>query len=307
MKREPHAFSLRQLQYAVTLAETLSFRKAAELCHVSQPSLSGQLAELETALGLQLFERDQRRVLLTNAGRELVERARRVLLEAEDLLTAARRVRDPLSGSLRIGIIPTVSPYLLPSAVPVLRARYPLLSVLWVEEKTVALARGLIDGSLDGVVGAMEAPGVESEVIAKDAFVLATPRGHPLGEKTAAATQAELRGVEVLLLDDGHCFHHQALAFCAEANARELEFRATSLLTLTQMVMSGLGVTLLPLLSVATESQRPGLRVRKFEAPAPHRTIRLVFRRGSPVAIALRHVAAALRDAYPLEKHDDDD
>src|SRR6516225_6914503 len=120
----PHAFSLRQLQYALAVAETRGFRTAAERCHVAQPSLSAQLAQLEEALGVRLFERDRRRVLLTAPGRELLERARRVLLEADDLSEAARRAGDPLAGQLRIGVIPTISPYLLPSITPVLRARF---------------------------------------------------------------------------------------------------------------------------------------------------------------------------------------
>src|SRR5215469_18409680 len=145
----PHPFSLRQLQYAVAVAELLSFRKAAEACHVSQPSLSAQLAQLEEALGVRLFERDRRHVLVTTAGKELVERARRVLREADDLAAAARRAGDPLAGTLRIGVIPTISPYLLPSATPALRSAYPRLTTVWVEDKTDALVRSLEAGTLD--------------------------------------------------------------------------------------------------------------------------------------------------------------
>lgn len=129
MKFAPHPFTLRQLQYVVAVAETLSFRKAAEKCHVSQPSLSAQIAQLEDVLGVRLFERDRRRVLLTTVGKELVERARRLLVETDALEEAARRAGDPLSGALRLGIIPTVSPYLLPTAAPVLRKAYPRLTV----------------------------------------------------------------------------------------------------------------------------------------------------------------------------------
>src|SRR5438105_2818756 len=134
-----HPFTLRQLQYAVAVADALSFRKAAESCHVSQPALSAQLARLETALGVMLFERDRRRVLPTDAGRALVERARRLLVEADDLLESARRLRDPLAGTLRLGVIPTISPYLLPKAAPALRRRFPKLTALWIEEKTETL------------------------------------------------------------------------------------------------------------------------------------------------------------------------
>jgi len=128
----PHPFSLRQLQYAVAVGESLSFRKAAEACHVSQPSLSAQLAQLEEALGVRLFERDRRRVLVTAAGEKVVERAHRLLRETDDLMAAARRAGDPLAGTLRIGVIPTISPYLLPSATPALRSAYPRLTTAWV-------------------------------------------------------------------------------------------------------------------------------------------------------------------------------
>ena len=297
----PHPFSIRQLQYAVAVADALSFRKAAERCHVSQPSLSAQLAQLEDALGVRLFERDRRRVLVTAAGRELLERARRVLVEADDLLEAAKRAGDPLSGTLRIGVIPTISPYLLPGLTPRLRSRYPRLTVFWVEDKTETLARSLDAGKLDAAILALEAEigDVAHEVIARDDFVLATPPGHALGAKSSPAKPAELHDADVLLLDDGHCFREQALAVCKDAKARELEFRATSLSTLVQMVAGGAGVTLLPELSVPTENRRAELGVRPFASPAPHRTIALVWRKRSPLEPALREVAATIRKAYP--------
>jgi LysR family transcriptional regulator, hydrogen peroxide-inducible genes activator len=296
-----HSFSLRQLQYAVAVAGSLSFRKAAEVCHVSQPSLSAQLAQLEDALGVRLFERDRRRVLVTAAGKELVERARRVLLEADDLIAAAKRAGDPLAGTLRIGVIPTISPYLLPSATPALRTAYPRLTTVWVEDKTASLVRSLDAGVLDAALLALEAEigDVEHEVLADDPFVLATRPGDPLGEKSMPAKPSELRQASVLLLDDGHCFRDQALAYCSSAKARELEFRATSLPTLAQMVAGGAGVTLLPQLAVPTEAQRAGLRVRTFAAPVPHRTIALVWRKRSPFAPALRKLAATIREVYP--------
>ena len=139
MNLAPHPFTLRQLQYAVAVADTLSFHRAAALCQVSQPSLSAQLAQLEEALGAKLFERDRRRVLPTPAGGQVLQRARRLLVEADDLVEEARRVGDPFAGTLRIGVIPTISPYLLPHLVPGVRRRYPRLTALWVEDKTDAL------------------------------------------------------------------------------------------------------------------------------------------------------------------------
>jgi len=293
----PHPFTLRQLQYASAVADELSFRRAAERCHVSQPALSAQLAQLESALGVTLFERDRRRVIPTAEGRELLERARGLLVAADDLLDAARERGDPFSGTLRIGVIPTISPYLLPALAPRLRVRFPRLTISWVEEKTDTLVARLEEGALDAALVALEADvgDLAAEVIGTDPFVLAAPRGHALAASAAPAEPAELEGASVLLLDDGHCFRDQALAVCAKARARELEFRATSLSTLVQMVAGGVGVTLLPALSVPTEARRAPLALRPFAAPAPHRTIALVHRRRSPLAPALRELAAAIR------------
>jgi len=301
MKSRPHAFSLRQLQYAVAVAEALSFRKAAQLCHVSQPSLSAQIAQLERALGAPIFERNRRRVLLTPAGQALVEHARVVLREADALADVAARAGDPLSGTMRAGILPTIASYLLPAVSGPLRRAYPRLALLWIEDKTATLAKGLHTGTLDAALVALEAQlgEVEAEPIAKDAFVLVAPPAHALARKTGPVAPAELDGVDVLLLDDGHCFREQALAFCAGAKAHELEFRATSLPTLVSMVAGGAGVTLLPELAVATELRRSKLRVRRFARPEPQRTLALVWRRGSPLAPALRQVAATIRAAYP--------
>lgn len=303
MPLAPHPFTLRQLQYAVAVAELLSFRKAAERCFVSQPSLSAQLQQLEDSLGVRLFERNQRRVLLTTAGKDLLERARRVLRESDDLLAAAKRAGDPLTGLLRIGVIPTVSPYLLPSVTIALRATYTRLTTVWVEDKTATLLRGLDQGSLDAALLALtpEVGEVEKQTVAVDPFVLATGPQDPLGARGGDVRPSELRDVQVLLLDDGHCFREQALAFCTTAKATELAFRATSLPTLAQMVAGGVGVTLLPRLAVATEAPRAQLQVRPFAQPAPHRTLALVWRRGSPLASALRQVAATMRDAYPQD------
>jgi LysR family hydrogen peroxide-inducible transcriptional activator len=304
MTTGPHPFSLRQLQYAVAVADTLSFSKAAERCHVSQPSLSAQLAQLEEALGVRLFERDRRHVLMTTPGRELVERARRVIVDADDVVEVAKRAGDPLAGTLRIGVIPTVSPYLLPSVAPALRKHYPRLTVLWVEDKTDVLVRKLDEGTLDAALLALEADvgDVDREVVARDPFVLVTPSRHPLGAKAAPAKPNELRHASVLLLDDGHCFRDQALAICSRAKADELEFRATSLSTLAQMVASGAGVTLLPSLAVPMEAKRADLHVRPFARPEPGRTIALVWRKSSPLATALRQMATTIRYAYPQRR-----
>jgi LysR family transcriptional regulator, hydrogen peroxide-inducible genes activator len=297
MNPAPHPFTLRQLQYAVAVAEELSFRRAAERCRVAQPSLSAQLAQLEGALGVVLFERSRRGVLVTQAGRDLIERARRLLLDATDLLEAGRRTSDPLAGTLRLGIIPTVAPYLLPAIAPRLRQSFAKLSLVWREDKTDALVRALDAGDLEAAIVALEAElgELEREVVGTDPFVLVAPRGHPLVRASAPVRAAELAGANVLLLDEGHCFREQALEVCATSSAHEAEFRATSLGTLVQMVAGGAGVTLLPRLAVATEVARARLRTRRLASSAAQRTLALVWRKRSPLAPALRELAAAIR------------
>jgi LysR family transcriptional regulator, hydrogen peroxide-inducible genes activator len=297
----PHPFTLRQLQYACAVAEHLSFRRAAEVCHVAQPSLSAQVAELEEALGVQLFERDRRRVLVTTRGQALLERARTVLLQADDLGDAAKRVTDPFIGTLRIGVIPTIAPYLVPAATAGVRAEFPKLTVAWIEDKTQTLIAELSTGGIDGAVLALEAElgDVEQAVIAADPFVLVAPPGHPLMQKSTPIPARELRAADMLLLDEGHCLRQQALEVCTSVKAREAEFRATSLATLVQLVVQGAGVTLLPSLALETETSRAELGIRQIAAPAPARTIALVWRKGSSLAPALARVAASIRESYP--------
>jgi LysR family hydrogen peroxide-inducible transcriptional activator len=294
-----HPFSLRQLQYAVAIAETRGFRTAAERCHVSQPSLSAQLAQLEAVLGVRLFERDRRRVLVTAPGEELLIRARRVLAEADDLLGAARQAGDPLSGTLRVGVIPTVSPYLLPDIVPALRREHTRLVVLWEEEKTGALLEKLREGRLDAGLLALVAgmDDLEHETLGEDRFLLAGPPAHPLLRSRRPVHVHDLEGETVLLLEDGHCFRDQALAICSAGKAQEADFRGTSLATLTQMVAGGAGLTLLPALSVEVENRRGELALRDFAAPRPSRTLVLAWRKQSPRGAGLREVAATIRQA----------
>jgi LysR family hydrogen peroxide-inducible transcriptional activator len=301
MQSAPHDFTLRQLQYAVAVAEDLSFRRAAERCRVAQPSLSAQIAQLESALGTQLFERGHKRVLVTPAGREIVARAKELLLRADDLSMTAKRATDPLAGTLRIGVIPTISPYLLPIVAPKLRAAFPRLTTVWREDKTAVLATALDAGELDAALlaldGALEH--LASDVVAIDRFVLAVPRAHPLAKSQAPIASAELRRDDVLLLDEGHCFRDQALEVCTRMRAHESELRATSLATLVQMVAGGAGITLLPTLSLRTEARAAGLATRPIAAPSAQRTIALVWRKGSALETVLPEVAAAVRAVYP--------
>ena len=297
--RQP--FTLRQLQYFVAVAATGSFRQAAERCFVAQPSLSAQLAELEAALGVRLFDRGRGKVAPTKAGRVLLARAQALLVGADDLRAAARDFIDPLAGALRIGVIPTLSPYLLPTAAPALKRAFPRLTLQWDEDRTPDLIAKLDAGRVDAALLALEADlgRVEHAVIGVDHFVLATRRGDPLGVGQRPLRVAELKGAPLLLLDDGHCLRDQALSFCARARPHELDYRATSLATLVQMVAAGQGVTLLPELAAPVEARRAGLSLRRFATPMPQRTIALCWRRHSPLDRALRQVAEALRAAYP--------
>ncbi|HKY40155.1 MAG TPA: LysR substrate-binding domain-containing protein [Polyangiaceae bacterium] len=290
--------SPRQLQYVVAVAETLGFHKAAQRCHVSQPTLSAQVKQLEDVLGVQLFERDRRRVLLTAGGAIVVAHARRVLLEMSDMIAAAKQLTDPDAGTYRIGVIPTIAPYLLPDVMPAVRTRFPKLQLVFREEKTDDIVGDLREGQLDAGLLALEANIGEwaSGHVARDPFVIALPHGHPLARKKRVAA-SELEDEKVLLLDEGHCFRTQALAVCDRAGTIERELRATSLSTLAQMVSSGSGITLLPQLAVAVENRRSQLEVRPFTSPAPHRTIALIWRPQSPFATTFRELAEVFRSA----------
>ncbi|SES97230.1 LysR substrate-binding domain-containing protein [Stigmatella erecta] len=295
--------SLRQLQYLVAVADLLGFRRAAEHCHVSQPALSAQIQQLEAVLGVKLFERDTRRVMLTPAGQELVGRARRVLTEAEDILKAASRMGDPFAGPLHLGAIPTVAPYVLPEVIPALVKHYPKLQLRLYEEKTALLLRDMAEGRLDAALLALDAEmdrAVEHEVLSEDPFVVAAPPGHPLERKKQVQLR-DLDGENVLLLEDGHCFRSQTLALCTRVGAHEVDFRATSLTTLAQMVMAAGSVTLLPQLAVSRENRQGQLVVRPFAPPGPGRTLVLAWRPGHPRAEALRTIAGTLRSVWPGE------
>ena len=240
MSFSAHPLTLRQLQYVVAVSDARSFRKAAELCAVSQPALSAQIAQIESAIGLLLFERTTRRVLPTAAGAVFIQKARALLSGADALVAEARRSADPLSGSLRLGVIPTVGPYLLPEVMQPLRLEFPRLRFEWVEERTQVLMRDLREGRLDGALVALEAELLDdavSFVIGKDPFFLATSKEHPLARSSAPIDLASLDDEDVLVLDEGHCFRHQVLGVCARARVRGVDVRATSLTTLAQLAL----------------------------------------------------------------------
>jgi LysR family hydrogen peroxide-inducible transcriptional activator len=264
---------------------------------VSQPGLSAQILQLEGLLGLRLFERDRRKVLITPAGEELVRRARIVLEEAGHLVEAARVYDRPLCGQLRLGVIPTIAPYLLPRVLPTIRERYPELSFWLHEGQTADLVDQLQRGQLDLLLLALEArlSGLETLSLFEDPFVVAASASHPLARRKRVR-EADLTGEPMLLLEDGHCLRDQALSYCDRAGVAEAsDFRASSLPTLIQMVAGGSGLTLLPTLSLPVEGKATGLVVIPFAGPSPFRTIGLGWRPTSPRAEEYRLLGELLR------------
>lgn len=294
------AVTLRQLRYLVAVADALHFGRAAESCHVSQPSLSAQIQQLEDALGVSLIERTQRRVLLTPAGRDAVARARRILGAVADLAATARSAGKPLGGELRLGAIPTLAPYYLPRVLPCLRRDHPALQLYLREDLTGRLAETLRGGGLDALLLALpvDEPGFECVPLFDEPFHVALPTGHPLTGR-AALTDADLAGERLLLLEDGHCFRDQALAVCGlhDGGPERSGFAATSLHTLCEMVAGHIGVTLLPALACPRTPE--GVETRPFAEPQPTRRIGLVWRKGSPRAPELHLLADYLRDHLP--------
>lgn len=275
--------TLRQLEYLVAVADRGGFHRAARACGVSQPGLSAQIRQLEGLLDLCLLERDHRRVRLTAAGEEIARRARAVLAETRGLVEAARSLQRPLCGPLRIGVIPTVAPYLLPHALPRVRRRHPELRLGLVEATTAELVAALGRGDLDLLLLALEASldGLATRVLFRDPFHVALPPGHRLAGRRRLR-EADLADEPVLLLEDGHCLRAQVLEVCRTGGARELgDFRATSLATLVELVRGGAGLTLLPELALRVEGRRAALALVPFASPAPFRTIGLAWRPSS--------------------------
>jgi len=288
--------TLRQLEYAVAIADRRSFHAAAKACHVSQPGLSDQIRTLEELLDARLFERSRRGVLPTPAGVEIVRRARGILAEVAHLEQAARVLNKPFSGPLRLGVIPTIAPYLLPRVMQAARRRYPELRMRLHEARTAELVEMLQRGELDLLLVALEAPldGLTTVPLFRDPFVVATPRAHPLARRKRIR-QEELRTEQVLLLADGHCLREQVLSVCESAGADELgDFGASSLATLVQMVVNADGITLLPSLALPVEARARDLALVQLAKPVPARTIGLAWRPTSPRAEEFRALGEML-------------
>lgn len=289
--------TLRQLQYLKLLAEHASFSRAAEAAHVSQPALSAGVQELEKILGAPVVERTRGNVQLTAVGAEAVRRAEDVLARTEDLVEAAKNAGKPLSGRFRLGVIPTVAPFLLPTKLPGIKLAWPALRLFIREDLTPRLIAGLKAGQLDAAVIALpySSSGVDHARIGDDEILAAAPVGHALAG-TGPIPAGSLKAEDLILLEDGHCLRDQALAaFHIDPPKGDDVFAATSLHTLVQMVSAGLGVSFLPEMAVrAGLADMPGVVVRPIAAKAPRREIVVAWRTGSSRAAEARLLAEAL-------------
>jgi len=289
--------TLRQLRYLVALAEHKHFGRAAEACFATQSTLSAGLQELEHLLDVKLVERSKRRVMLTPLGDAIVARARTVLREAEDIAELASASKDPLSGALRLGVIPTIGPFLLPRVLPPLRQSYPNLRLYLREDMTARLLDALNEGDIDVALIALPFQTDELEVrgLGMDPFLLACRADDPLAKASALELDA-LPDDRLLLLDEGHCLREHALAACRlEPSRHRDDFRATSLPTLVQMVANKLGITLLPKMAVDSGLLAgTGLLAKPLAASAPAREIALVWRKTTPRTVEFNLLADVL-------------
>ncbi|PHM72793.1 DNA-binding transcriptional regulator OxyR [Xenorhabdus kozodoii] len=289
--------NIRDLEYLVALAEHRHFRRAADACHVSQPTLSGQIRKLEDELGVMLLERTSRKVLFTQQGMLLVEQAKTVLREVKVLQEMASLQGESMSGPLHIGLIPTIGPYLLPLIIPELHKLFPKLEMYLHEAQTQNLLAQLDSGKLDCAILALvkETEAFIEVPLFEEPMKLAVYEAHKWAGRDNIK-MSELSGEKLLMLEDGHCLRDQAMGFCFQAGAKEdTHFRATSLETLRNMVAAGSGITLLPDLSVPSERQRDGVCYLECYEPEPKRSVILVYRPGSPLRGRYEQLAEAIR------------
>jgi len=285
------SLSLRQLRYFDALARNNHFGRAAAACAVSQPALSMQIKELEEALGVVLIERGARQVRLTKFGEEAAARVRGILRTLDDLAETARASRERLAGRFRLGMIPTIAPYLLPSVIGELARAHPGLDVHVREAITSKLIRELEEGRLDAAIVALPVsePALAETALFTENFLLVRPAGEA---GVPVPGGKSLRKMKLLLLEEGHCFRDQALAFCHMQTSQALD--ADSLSTLVQMVGAGLGVTLIPEMAVALETRSAPVSVCRFKDPQPSRTVGMIWRKSSPLAGQIRQLSDAV-------------
>jgi len=290
---------LRELEYLDAIERFKHFGKAAEACHVSQPTLSGQIIKLEEQLGVTLIERHRRNIMLTPAGNQLLVKARKVLNAAHDLEITAKTLGDPLSGEMHLGLIPTLAPYLLPYIMPELIAGLPRLEFFLHEEQTDDLVEALDQGHLDALILPWldDMKEFDAYDLFDEPFVLAVNKGHELAKKKRVKLE-DLKGCHVLTLQDGHCLRDQALGYCFSAGADEdKRFQATSLETLRYMVAAGVGITLLPKLSVIDQRESNDIVYIPFQQPQPSRRIVLLIRQNYTRVETVREIVGTIRSA----------
>jgi LysR family hydrogen peroxide-inducible transcriptional activator len=283
--------TLRQLRYFDALARHSHFGRAAEACSISQPALSMQIKEMEATLGGVLLERSARQIALTRFGEELLQRVREILRSVDELGDFARGSRDRLAGRLRVGMIPTIAPYLLPKVIENLARLHPELDIHVRETLTSKLIKEVAEGRLDTAIVALPAsePSLTEIALFRENFLLVRP-----GEQkdTPVPNRETLREMKLLLLEEGHCFRDQALSFCnMQASPPREMLDASSLSTLVQMVGAGIGVTLIPEMAVAVEMRSASVSVARFKNPQPSRTIGMVWRKTSPLARQLQQIS----------------
>lgn len=291
--------NLRDLQYLIAVADMRNFNRAAEKCHVSQPALSNQIRKLEETLGITLFERNNKRVMITESGELIVALARNILNDVDAMQEIARSAQDPLTGKFRLGAFPTLSPYLFPELVPKIMQDMPQLKLVLMEEKTHVLLERLKRGELDAALLALPVNDDQLEVkpLFEDEFLLAVAPQHPLA-KWKTVKQEDLHHNKLLLLEEGHCLRDQALSICQLTGIEEeQDFRATSLETLRQMVKAGTGITLMP--RIAIHPQENSIRYIPFTATAPRRTIALVWRKTSARLAVIRRLQELISTSHP--------
>lgn len=288
---------LKDLRYLLAVADTRHFGRAAQRCFVSQPTLSAQLRKLEEYLGVALIERQPRRVALTEAGEAIASRARRMIEASDEIASLAHALRDPLAGKLRVALLPTIGPYLLPQVSLKLRKALPRLDLLLYEYQTEPLLEKLQHGEIDVGILALpiHAEGLDFKPLFDEPFVLAVPDRHPLAKQKQVRI-ADLENETLLLLEEGHCLRDQALEVCSHTPINEKQdFRATSIETLRQMVAAGAGSTLLPMLaSRGSYGQTRGVKILPFAAPAPARHVGAVWRRSTTRRAAIDAVCEVL-------------
>lgn len=276
--------STKQLHYFLSVAEHRHFGRAAEACAISQPALSLQVKELEANVGAKLIERDTRHVFLTPLGKQFAQRAQRIMAELQDMGEIAKAAQDQMTGTLRIGMIPTIAPYLLPNLILALRADYPMLDIRPKEAKTAQLVKDLRTGALDLVIAALPIAeqGLEEHFLFEESFMLV--RSKQAQDRSVPDITA-LRPESLLLLEEGHCFRDQALELCSlSAQVGMTLMQGSSLSTLVQMVSAGIGVTLIPEMAAHVETRAAAVQVVRFSDPQPTRKIGALWRKSSPMA-----------------------